>query len=262
MTLKLRFHRDLLSRTSKLVVYLHPYNMLPRGDGDFPFNYVASPNASLFSESAAYIGITYAKLTIHLLPPPFSTACRPYGEAASDSPHDLEPGSNGGKGKQAASSFESSHHCLHRCLRHRTLQRFAQASFTSTFDRPRDVHIMDKYSVYSNRGKENTVDLMVDKCRQECPGTACVRTIFTPALISVREAERVTFLLYDMSGPEYRLYLHPSTSLMDLYVQLMSVCGVWLGISCIDVIARCASLCSGYGFGSKRRQTDKQHDSD
>ena len=191
ITMALSLDKEKLYRVTKSVIYVHPAHMLPRGDGDFPFNYVAGRNLSLFSGSASYVGLTYSKISLRLLPPPYQTACHQYGVMDNDM------------------EYESSYHCVHRCTRHVTMRKYGQASFTSSFDKKRDVHIMSKYSVYKNRAKENTIDLMLSQCRKRCPGTACNQVLFTPALLSVRESERVVLLLYDMSGPEYRLFFPP-----------------------------------------------------
>lgn len=107
-----------------------------------------------------------------------------------------------------------------KCMKNKTLRKFGYASFTTTFDRPEDYKILSKYSVYVNRSKENEVDNMFDDCRHSMPGKPCWKVLYMPALVSIRDSESVTFLLYDMSGPEYTLIFHPATFHMDLYVQV------------------------------------------
>jgi hypothetical protein len=205
---------------SKVVTFLHPTDVLPRGDGDFPFSFIASNASPVFGFT--YIGLTYTKIKLQLLRAPYRTKCFDY----------------------QSHGFESAYHCVHNCMTERLLEMMNRTSFTSTFIHHTDHKMLDKYTMYHKSTYETFTSLHAS-CKQKCPGKNCFKQIFSPALVSVRNSTDVTFVLYSMNGPEYTLIFKPATTLTDLYVQILSVCGAWLGISCVDIIFNSCAVCMG-----------------
>ena len=62
-------NREKVYHISKAVAYFHPFDQLPRGDADFPFNYISNDKSDLFTKASSYIGLTYQKINLNLLPP-------------------------------------------------------------------------------------------------------------------------------------------------------------------------------------------------
>jgi hypothetical protein len=217
--LSISLDKHKLRRVTKFSVFLHSNNLYPRGDADFPFIFISSNSSSIFSNGSTYIGLSYTQSTQHFLPPPFETNCFDYSS-------DAEAGLN------------NQEHCIDRCMRIRVLERFNETSFTATFTKPWDFRIMSKYSVHLLRTKENIVDRIYDNCLVECSMIECHQTRYLPALVATRDSDDITFTLYQPNGPETTIKFHPKMNIMDFYVQVMSICGVWLGISLADIIVR------------------------
>lgn len=207
-----------LMQVTKLSIFLHPNDIYPRGDADFPFNSISTNHSTIFGNGSTYFGLTYTQMTIHSLPPPFRTRCFNY--------HFPEK------------RFESQQHCIDHCMRRRVLEKFNESSFTTTFTEPEDYRIMSKYSVHISRPKENRVDMIYQSCLKECPMIECHQVRYLPALMATRDSNDVTFVLNEPNGPEMIIIFLPKLTLMELYVQVMSICGVWLGVSLADVVIR------------------------
>jgi hypothetical protein len=210
--------RAKMQRITKLSVFLHASDKFPRGDADFPFIYIATNDSIIFANGSTYVGMTYTQTTLHFLPPPYSTNCFDYTLPIPD--------------------FESQEDCIDKCMTVKVLQKFNETSFTATFTYPRDFKIMSKYSVQLSRVKENKVDLIYQSCLDQCPMIECEQTRYLPALVSARDSSDVTFSLYEPNGPETIVRFYAKLTLMELYVQIMSVCGVWLGVTLADVAIR------------------------
>lgn len=222
--------RSKVNHVSKAVAYLHPFDQLPRGDADFPFNYISNEEAKLFTKASSYIGLTYQKININLLPAPYGSGCHNYSHR--------NPGQFGWTlDEKKRVTFESEYHCIHYCLRYRTLKFFNETSFTSTFGDALDIQIMTKHSIYQSMEKEVNFDRIFDSCQNSCSGKSCVKSIFMPALVAVRESDEVTFMIYDMAGLETTATFKPKILLVELLVQVLSVSGVWLGVSCVDFVS-------------------------
>lgn len=231
--LSISLKKSRFENMSKVMMFLHPSDVYPRGDGDFSFNFISSSGSPVFGSDggSSYIGLTYTKISLHLLPPPFLTRCYDYQS------HD----------------FESAYHCVHTCLKDKLMSRMNRTSFTATFTQVNDDRMLSKYSVYRNPKEKQRFELMYESCKVQCPGKNCFKQIFSPALVSIRNSSDITFVLYAMNGPEYILRFKPATSPTELYVQILSVCGAWLGISCLDIIFNSCSVCIGCKRGIQRQ---------
>ena len=218
--LSFSFNKSMVRHITKLSIYLHQTDVFPRGDADFPFNFISTNVSTIFSNGSSYIGLTYSYMTLYALPPPYKTNCVNYKSL------DTDP------------ELESQEHCIHYCMRIKVLKKFNESSFTATFIKPQDYRIMSRYSVQLSRTKENEVDRIYQNCLNECPKNDCIQTRFLPALVSTRDSLDVTFLLQEPNGPECMVFILPKMSIMELYVQIMSVCGVWLGVSLVDIVVR------------------------
>lgn len=213
--------KDPFHNISKVVTFLHPSDVYPRGDGDFPFSFIANNASPVFG--FRYIGLTYTKISMELLRAPYRTRCFDY----------------------QSHGFESAYHCVHSCMTEKLMLLMNRTSFTSTFISHLNEKMLDKYSMYQNKTIASTFTSLYARCKKTCPGKNCFKQIFSPALVSVRNSSDVTFVLYAMNGPEYTLIFKPATTLTDLYVQILSVCGAWLGISCVDIIFNSCAICMG-----------------
>lgn len=219
--------KDAMDHLSHAVIYVHPHHQLPRGDRDFPLNYMASNVSCVFGNSSSYIGVTYSKVTIKLLKPPYSTSCYDYTNHKTTNSI-LHP--------EAKVTIESWYHCVHYCMWKKASVRFGETSLTSTYNSPVELRIMSKYSLYNSSLKEQLMDEMLASCKKSCPGQSCDQVYYVPALVTTRESNHITFLLYDMIGLETISNFQPKMRVVELLVQVLSVSGVWLGLSCVDII--------------------------
>lgn len=223
--LAVSINKETMDHISKTVIYVHPHSQLPRGDRDFPLNYMASNVSRVFGTSSSYIGVTYSKITLKLLKPPYSTTCYDYRESKAKL---LNPEPN--------VTIESWYHCVHYCMWKKAESRFKEASLTSTFNQPVEIKLMSKYSLYNSSEKEQLMDEMLLSCKKSCPGQSCYQVYYVPALVTTRESYHITYLLYDMIGLETVSNFQPKMRIVELLVQILSVSGVWLGVSCVDII--------------------------
>ena len=208
--------REKIKQVTKASIFLHQVDVFPRGDADFPFNFISSNSSPIFENGSTYVGLTYTQMTLYYLSPPYKTSCSDY--STQDSP------------------FETQEHCIESCMRLRTVKVFNESSFTATYTIARDIKMMSKVSVHMNRTKENEVDKLYYECLEVCPGIECHQIRFIPALVSNRDSNDITFFLQEPNGPETVIVFHPKLTAMDFYVQIMSVVGVWLGVAIIDAV--------------------------
>lgn len=207
-----------LNHVSKAAFYLNNYDMYPRGDRDYLINMV-NENGSVFQEAATFWGISYMKYTLNLLPPPFRTSCKDYKKIG----------------------FDSEYHCQDDCLKNQTIAKYGRKNciFSATFTDPRDISVLSKYSVFRNQTLEKELDVMIDNCNfRSCPGFLCTKKWYVPQLYSRRDSNRIVWQLFDMNGPEYVLTFKPHVTFIGLLINIISVCGIWMGISCADVVRR------------------------
>lgn len=222
-TLSVTLNKSRLLHVTKVLIYLHLVDMYPRGDRDFPLVYVGSNHSSVFAEAGSYLGISYSKYTMYLLPPPYKTSCINYNKLKNK-------------------TYESQVHCIHYCMRDVVREAYNLTSFTSTFTKPRRLTMLNKFDIYNDRGLENEFEKLLRKCKKTCPHYNCTRVFFTPSLLSVRDSKDVTLVLYDMNGLEWVSIFQPKTTLIDLFVQILSVTGVWMGLSCVDMVISCTDF--------------------
>ena len=248
MTLGLTLSRAHLRHISKVVIFLTPRLEYPCGDADFPVNYLSSDGAAargLFADNGSTVGITYAKVTVQLLPPPFRTRCFGYERQRVN-----------------GRSYQSQQQWVHECVNRASLRQLRHGSFTSTFRgnaRLLDYALLSKQLVYDNASLADELDRLIRVCNHSSPGAGCRSVTLTPQLFSTRGSRDVTFTLYDMSGPETLLIFHPLTTVTDLYVQVVSVIGAWLGVSCLDVLLQAVRLVT-LASSCRRRCRRRRHD--
>ena len=96
----LTFLKAKLRKVRRALIYLHPVDMFPRGDRDFSLNLYGS--RGVFDEAATYWVLSYAQVTLNLLPAPYPTNCRSF----------------------RSMSYESEFHCQQICLQRETLKRY------------------------------------------------------------------------------------------------------------------------------------------
>lgn len=222
-TLSVTLNKSRLLHVTRVLIHLHPVNMYPRGDREFPLVYVGVNDSSVFMDGGSYLGVTYTKYTMYYLPPPYKTNCIDYN-------------------RQKPKSYESQTHCIHYCMRDVVQRAYNLTSFTSTFTKPRRLTMLNKFDIYNDRGLENEFEKLLRKCKRTCPYQNCTRIFFTPSLLSVRDSKDVTLVLYDMNGLEWISIFQPKTTLIDLFVQILSVTGVWMGLSCVDMVITCTNF--------------------
>lgn len=154
-----------------------------------------------------------------MLPEPYTTQCRDF------------PGMG----------YESEYHCQMRCTELKVIERYNKSLFTisQTVNEPNPYTTLSKYSLYKNRTLEIEIDEFDDACDRKCYGTKCKNRLYAPVIASQMDSDKyVTFKLLDPNGPQLKSIYKPRMSLPNYCVNILSIVGIWLGLSCIDIIRR------------------------
>jgi len=120
------------------------------------------------------------------------------------------------------------------------MEKYGRYLFTDTFFEyeQTNITVLSKKSLYINRTLEieiNTIDL---ECESQCKGQNCVQIFYAPTIASLMDSDDVAFRLLDPNGPEITTTYQPKTSFPNYCVNVLSILGVWLGLSCMDIIKR------------------------
>ena len=205
------------SKISKVIeadIYLHESDKYPRGDRDFPI-YLGGTDSFVGSNAQSLWGISQVKETFHLLPWPFETNCKNYKSIG----------------------FETEYHCVYSCTSKRFIKKFNKTIFTTVYDEPNDYLTITRDDIIDNKKLQNDIDTFLRDCRKECPGSSCTRVYFIPMIIDTRDFNSMlVFQLFDMNGLEMIADFSSKIALADFTVQALSVSGVWMGISCHDIV--------------------------
>lgn len=217
------FERETLKDLTRSTLYLHSGNTLPRGDYDFPLTISGNVGGGdhfsykkIFRDmKSRFWALAYGEETLQLLPPPFPTGCRDYSQVG----------------------FESEAHCQYQCVSRKSLRVYGKSMFAVAFDRPENFSVISKYSLIQDKFLQRHMDRFVDECSDQCSAFNCVRQIFVPSLVESRSTERlVIFQLRDMNGLEVRGVYYPKIPSVEFFTQILSISGVWLGLSCADIM--------------------------
>lgn len=199
-------------RINRAIVYLHPVEMYPRGDRDYALHLISEGN--VFAESDTIWAISWTKVTQILLPPPFATGCRNNRELG----------------------FENKEHCQHLCVANKAINKYGKSLFTLSQDTPNGYTVLSKMSLLKNRSLELEVDDWIEECNSTCWGHNCVKVNFCPLVTStMNDADSVGFQIFDQNGPETRIVFVAKLSFVGFLVYILSIVGVWLGLSCLDI---------------------------
>lgn len=211
----LHFHNQSFIPIRSAIIYLHPVDIYPRGDRDYPIILVGNTK-DVFDDSSTYWGITYTETTLYLLPSPYGTNCIPY---------------------KKTTRWENEIHCQHDCVSREFVAKFGKSLFTAT-ELETDENNFTSYSKFSltSDEEEEKVDKIIDKCNKSCPGLNCVRKYYIPQVLVKRDVDDVVFELYDMNGPESLSWAHEKMPPLTYLIGVISIIGVWMGISCIDIL--------------------------
>lgn len=221
MIMGLRFHNGSFIPIRSAIIYLHPVDIYPRGDRDYPIILVGNTK-DVFDDSSTYWGITYSETTLYLLPSPYATRCLPY---------------------KKETRWENEIHCQHDCCSREFVKKFGKSLFTAT-ELESDENDFAAYSKFSlvNPQEERKVDEIIDKCNRSCPGLNCVRKYYVPQILVKRDVEDVVFELYDMNGPESLSWAHKKLPPLTYLIGVISIIGVWMGVSCIDILKNALTI--------------------
>jgi len=201
---------------TRAIIYLNSIDSQPRGDRDFTPNLITRSDEGVFEFDAAYWAVAYTRQVTKLLPSPYSTQCRNF----------------------RTFGFESEYHCQISCASKRVMKRYGRDLFTNTFFKSEQITVLSKKSLYINRTLEkeiNTIDL---ECMSECKGHNCEQIFYAPTVASLMDSDDVAIRLLDPNGPEITTTYQPKTSFPNYCVNVLSILGVWLGLSCMDIIKR------------------------
>ena len=219
-TMLVGLNKTKLKNVSHATYYMNRWSMYPRGDRDYPLEMV-NDKGTVFTDPSTFWGLTYNKYTLKLLQPPFRTACRTYQRSDSDE------------------------NCRDTCLKDKTIAKYGKDGciFTSTFTNRsenspyKDVSMMSRYTVINNASLAKEIDRLIYSCDEVCPDN-CNRVWFVPILLTRRISDRVVWQMFDMNGPEFKLLFQPKLGMIGLMVQIISICGIWMGISCADIVRK------------------------
>lgn len=222
MIMGLYFHNESFLPIRRAIIYLHPVDIYPRGDRDYPIILVGNTK-DVFDDSSTYWGITYSETTLALLPSPYITNCIEY---------------------KKKTRWENEIHCQHDCCSREFVRRFNKSIFTATelVSGENDFTSYSKYTLVNQEEEEKKVDEVIDRCNRSCPGLNCLRKYFIPQIAVKRDIERVAFELYDMNGPETISLSHKKMPPLTYLIGVISIIGVWMGISCIDILKNAFTL--------------------
>lgn len=196
----------------RFIVFLHPFDMYPHGDRDYALHLIAEEN--VFAEGNTIWAISWTKVTQTLLPPPYSTNCA----------------------DNQKMGFENREHCQHTCVSDKVFNKYGKSSFTLPQESPTGYTVLSQAKLLHNRSLEQEVDSWIEECNSTCWGHNCIRVNFCPLVTSTMEhAKYVGFQLFDQNGPETRIVFVGKLSLVNFLVYILSIVGVWLGISCLDI---------------------------
>ena len=208
------FNKSKISKVMEADIYLHESDKYPRGDRDFPI-YLGGTNSFVSSNAQSLWGISQVKETFHLLPWPFETNCRNYESI----------------------DFETEYHCIYNCISKRFIEKFNKTVFTTVYTEPVDYLTITRDEIIEDKKLQNDIDGFLDNCKKYCPGSSCTRVYFIPMIIDTRDFESMlVFQLFDMNGLEMIADFSSKIALADFTVQALSVSGVWMGISCYDIV--------------------------
>lgn len=222
MIMGLYFHNKSFIPIQSAIIYLHPVDIYPRGDRDYPIILLGNTK-DVFDDSSTYWGITYSETTLYLLPSPYGTNCIPY---------------------KKTTRWENEIHCQHDCCSREFVKKYGKSIFTAT-ELSTDENNFTSYSKFSlanNPEEEKKVDEIIDKCNRSCPGLNCVRKYYIPQILVKRDIDDVVFELYDMNGPESISWAHEKMPPLTYLIGVISIIGVWMGISCIDILKNALTI--------------------
>lgn len=228
---------------NRAIVYLHPVEMYPRGDRDYALHLISESN--VFAETDTLWAISWTKVTQILLPPPFATGCRDNKELG----------------------YENKEHCQHSCVAKKAINKYGKSLFTLSQDKPNGYTVLSKMSLLKNRSLELEVDDWIEECNSTCWGHNCVKVNFCPLVTStMNDQESVGFQIFDQNGPETRIVFIEKLSFVGFLVYILSIVGVWLGLSCLDIsktiirlIARVEGLTIGQYKMSNYKNTNNNN---
>lgn len=116
------------------------------------------------------------------------------------------------------------------------MKKYGRSSFTLPQDSPNGFTALSQTALLHNSSLEAQVDSWIEECNSTCWGHNCIRVNFSPLVTSTMEHEKyVGFQLFDQNGPETRIAFVGKLSLVNFLVYILSIVGVWLGISCLDI---------------------------
>lgn len=208
------FNKSKISGVTEADIYLHESEKYPRGDRDFPI-YLGGTKSFVDSNAQSLWGISQVKETFHLLPSPFETNCKDY----------------------KLNNYETEYHCIYDCISQRFIKKFNKTVFTAVHTEPNDDLTITRDEIIEQGKLQTYIDDSLKKCKNDCPGSSCTKVYFIPMIIDTRDYDSMlVFQLFDMNGLEMIADFSPKTALADFTVQALSVSGVWLGISCHDIV--------------------------
>ena len=272
--LELKFDKKgIMSRVVKAYIFLTRILIYPRGDRDYPIvlvgtGYSESPkyrdrakgkgphkplsmsnipssHGRVFQDDATSWGITYSKITLDLLPKPYTTNCMDYSDIG----------------------YENEAHCTYSCCNDYFLDKYNKSIFAASViddkymnvsllgsfpkrvnkvhshqniwfnDTDHDHASISRYSILDESSKENELDKILEICQRKCPSIGCHRIYYIPAVARKDDDDNfVIFKLYQMSQPEIKSVSKVRNTTENFIVGVISAIGVWVGISCADIL--------------------------
>ncbi|KAI1293497.1 hypothetical protein HDE_06620 [Halotydeus destructor] len=212
--MRISFGKANLSSVSRATFYLNPTNFLPRGDRDFRL-FMDARGPSLFSQNTTYWSLSYQKVALHLLPPPYTTRCRDF----------------------KALGFEGSYHCQLSCTNAHALQKYGKSLFTILHTKAENYTVINKYTIIENDTLRLEIDQIETLCDRKCEGKGCHQRLFAPRIESQLAHEtEVVFSIVESSSVFIDSETKAQMSGVNFVVSVLSIMGVWLSFSFITVI--------------------------
>ena len=172
-------------------------------------------SSRIFLEKRSFWALSYTQESLKLMPKPFPNGCIDYTEIG----------------------FESETHCQYQCVAGRSLALYGKSVFPAAILKPQNFTTISKYQLINDRSLQKEFDGWIEFCGKKCAAFNCDRHFFIPSLVDTRDSKSlVVFQLLDMNGLEIRGSFSPKINTIEFTAQILSISGVWLGLSCADIL--------------------------
>lgn len=209
------FTDEIASRVSRIDIKYAPPGSLPR------YGFAKD----LFTDlNEPVLAVTYRKITIDLLPPPFPTNCKSYYQFK-------------GKGKRRVKYLSSRSECHEKCIYDLSLERYSGLSPGITIDPSFGEETMVAPSIETIIEYSRHFEKSEEICANKCSQLDCKDTHYIPQIYSQLKANGVKLALasYVASDPPISVSTKRILDFTSFITDLASSFNFWLGVSLLSI---------------------------